>query len=172
MVVRAGCDPALGSVLGNHLLAGYPPPASAVVAGFWPLPGEIDLRPFLGKLAALGHVIVLPVTPQRGEALSFRRWQPGDGVVAERFGTMAPTGELRVPDFLLVPLLAFDRRGHRLGYGAGYYDRTLAGLPGAIRVGCAFAVQELDEVPAGPYDVPLHAIATEHGVFRCEASPT
>ena len=93
-------------------------------------------------------------------------------MIAERFGTHRPIGELMVPDYLLVPLLAFDRHGHRLGYGAGYYDRTLAELPGAVSIGCAFAAQELDEVPAGPYDVPLHAIATEHGVLRCKASPT
>ncbi len=171
LTVRTGCDPSLGVVAGRHLLAGYPPPAGAVIAGFWPLPGEIDLRPLLHEFAACGHFVVLPVTPKRGEALSFRRWQPGEIMVAERFGTQRPTGEIMVPDFLLVPLLAFDRRGHRLGYGAGYYDRTLAGLPRAIAVGCAFAAQEMDEVPAGPYDVKLHAIATELGVLRCEASP-
>ena len=142
------------------------------MAGFWPLPGEIDLRPLLHELASRGHIVVLPVTPKRGEALSFRRWRSGDAMVAERFGTLRPIGETMVPDFLLVPLLTFDRRGHRLGYGGGYYDRTLAGLPRATAIGCAFAAQEVDEVPAGPYDVPLHAIATELGVIRCEAGHT
>ncbi len=170
--MRGTCDPALGETVGWHLLAKFPPSVGAIVAGFWPLPGEIDLRPLLRELASRGHAIVLPVTPKRGEKLSFRRWQPGDAMIAERFGTLRPVGEPMVPDYLLVPLLAFDRRGHRLGYGAGYYDRTLAELPGAVTVGCAFAAQELDEVPAGPYDVPLHAIATEHGVLRCKASPT
>ena len=74
---------------------------------------------------------------------------------------------MRVPDFLLVPLLAFDRRGYRLGYGAGYYDRTLAGLPGRFALGVGYAAQELDEVPAGPYDVRLDAVATERCVMFC-----
>ena len=86
-------------------------------------------------------------------------------MVAERFGTRRPVGEPAVPEYLLVPLLAFDRRGYRLGYGGGFYDRTLAALPGAVAVGCGFAAQELDEVPVGPYDIRLAAIATELGVI-------
>jgi 5-formyltetrahydrofolate cyclo-ligase len=74
------------------------------------------------------------------------------------------------PAMLLVPLLAFDRCGNRLGYGAGYYDRTLAGLPGAFALGCAFAAQEMDTVPAGPQDVRLAAVATEHGIIDCQTS--
>jgi 5-formyltetrahydrofolate cyclo-ligase len=84
---------------------------------------------------------------------------------AERFGTFAPDGEVLRPDWLFVPLLAFDRRGHRLGYGGGYYDRTLAGLPGATAIGCAFAAQEMARVPIGPNDIALHAIATEAEAF-------
>jgi 5-formyltetrahydrofolate cyclo-ligase len=72
------------------------------------------------------------------------------------------------PDFLLVPLLAFDRAGRRLGYGAGYYDRTLAALPGRPAIGCAYAVQEVEAVPAGPQDARLDAVATERGVIVCE----
>ena len=171
LLIRARCDPNAGKALGDHLLRDYPPPPGAIVAGFWPLAGEIDLRPLLHELILRGHEVVLPVTPPRGQALSFRQWRPGDEIIAERFGTMRPVGELGVPDFVLVPLLAFDRSGHRLGYGAGYYDRTLATLPGVIAVGCAFAAQELDEVPAGPYDVRLAAIATERGVIPCKVDP-
>ncbi|MES2713920.1 MAG: 5-formyltetrahydrofolate cyclo-ligase, partial [Pseudomonadota bacterium] len=71
------------------------------------------------------------------------------------------------PDAVLVPLLAFDRAGGRLGYGGGYYDRTLAGLPGAIAIGCAFASQEVPEVPTGPHDWRLPMVATEAGLIRC-----
>ena len=170
-LVRAECDPVSGHALGQHLLRDFPPPAGAVVAGFWPLVGEIDICPLLHALSQRGHKIVLPVTPRRGTALTFRLWRPGDALVAEQFGTMRAIGDLAVPDFLLVPLLAFDRNGHRLGYGAGYYDRTLAGLPGATAIGCAFAAQELDAVPTGPYDVPLAAIATERGVLHVKATP-
>ena len=88
-------------------------------------------------------------------------------MIAERFGTLRPDGPEIVPDLLFVPLLAFDRRGRRLGYGGGYYDRTLAALPGAIAVGCAFAAQEMDEVPAGPHDIALDAVATEREVIDC-----
>ncbi len=165
LAVRAGCDPGWGTALGAHLLRELPPAPGAVVAGFWPLAGELDVLPLLHTLIERGYKIVLPVTPNIGNPLNFRLWRPGDVMIRERFGTMCPTGEPAVPDYLLVPLLAFDRRGGRLGYGGGFYDRTLAGLPGAVAVGCAFAAQELDEVPVGPYDVRLAAIATERGVI-------
>ena len=169
LIVRAGLDPVVAGLgLTEAVLRDAPPPLGAVVAGFWPLAAEIDVRPLLLALHDRGHPIVLPVTPKRGHPLSFRLWRPGDGFETERFGTIRPTGELRIPDFLLVPLLAFDRTGARLGYGAGYYDRTLAGLPGRFTLGCAFAEQEVDSVPVGPYDRRLNAVATDRGVIRCE----
>jgi 5-formyltetrahydrofolate cyclo-ligase len=168
LAARAACDPAVGAALAEHVLRERPPPPGAVVSGFWPMGQEIDIRPLLHALHERGHPIVLPETPKRGNPLIFRLWRPGDALVAERFGTMRPGGEVRAPDFLLVPLLAFDRRGRRIGYGAGYYDRTLAGLPGRYRLGVAYAAQELDEVPAGPYDARLDAVATERGVIDCK----
>jgi 5-formyltetrahydrofolate cyclo-ligase len=166
--VRAGCDPALGTALARIVLDQAPPPADALVAGFWPLEGEIDIRPLLDALAARGHRLALPVTPKRGEPLTFRAWSPGAPLMRERFGTMCPTEAAPsvTPDFLLVPLLAFDRTGARLGYGQGFYDRTLPGLPGAGLLGCAFAAQEMAHVPCGPEDVRLPAVATERGVVR------
>jgi len=166
---RTGHDPALGVLLGEHLLGTLPPSAGAVVAGYWPLPGEIDIRPLLLALAARGHRVALPVTTRGGQPLAFGAWRPGEALMPGRFGTMTPSGPNIVPDVLLVPLLAFDRRGHRLGYGAGYYDRTLASLPLARAIGCAFAAQEMAAVPSGPYDVKLGAIATEAGVILCPA---
>jgi 5-formyltetrahydrofolate cyclo-ligase len=165
---RAGHDPAeAGAALARHLLAVWTPPPAAVISGFWPMGDEIDTRPLLHSLHAQGHDIALPVTPKRGNPLSFRLWRPGDVLIPEKFGTMRPTGPDRIPDVLLVPLLAFDRHGRRLGYGGGFYDRTLAGLPGRLAIGCAYAVQELDEVPAGPYDARLAMVATEAGVIEC-----
>jgi 5-formyltetrahydrofolate cyclo-ligase len=200
LAARVGCDPAqsaaasavAGAALAAHVLRDCSPPAGAVVSGVWPLGGEIDLRPLMEALHARGHPVVLPVTPPRGHPLTFRLWRPGDALVRERFGTMVPVPVERpdglppdglppdgraaakalVPDFLLVPLLTFDQRGHRLGYGGGYYDRTLAALRrtggAGFALGCAFAAQEVDAVPVGPNDVALDAVATECGVIRCK----
>lgn len=169
LALRAGCDPvASGMALAEQVLASCPPPPGAVVSGFWPIGEEIDIRPLLQALHARGHVIALPVTPRRGNPLSFRTWQPGDVLQPERFGTFRPVGTECVPDFLLVPLLAFDRRGYRLGYGAGFYDRTLATLPRRFALGVAYAVQQVEAVPTEPHDVRLDAVATERGVIFCK----
>jgi 5-formyltetrahydrofolate cyclo-ligase len=167
--LRKGFDPAAsGAAVGEAVLRDCPPPAGAAVSGFWPIGEELDIRPLLHALHARGHPIVLPVTPRRGNPLTFRLWQPGDALEPERFGTFRPIGAERAPDFLLVPLLAFDRRGYRLGYGAGFYDRTLESLPGRFALGVAYAMQEQPEVPAGPRDMRLDAVATETGVVFCK----
>jgi 5-formyltetrahydrofolate cyclo-ligase len=167
ITARQGLDPiACGRALARHVMSECPPPPDAVVSGFWPMALEIDVRGLLRALHECGNPVVLPVTPGRGQALTFRRWHPGDALEAERFGTLRPIGEEMVPDMLLIPLLAFDPRGRRLGYGGGFYDRTLAGLPGRFRLGCAFAAQRMDAVPIGPYDITLDAVATEQGVIR------
>jgi 5-formyltetrahydrofolate cyclo-ligase len=168
LAARVGCDPALGRQVGVHLLRLMPPPEGAVVAGFWPMDGEIDIRPLLHHLHHVGHKIVLPETPEAGNPLTFRLWQPDSRMIREGFGTYRPDGEIQLPDFLLVPLLAFDRNGHRLGYGGGFYDRTLAQLRDRTAVGCAFAAQMLDAVPVGDYDALLDAVATETGVLLFE----
>ncbi len=165
LAARAGQDPSLGVHLAGRLLGGWRFRSGSVIAGFWPLAGEIDIRPLLLALAGRGHPVVLPVTPARGNPLSFQRWRPGDVLVQERFGTVRPTGEPMAPDLLLVPLLAFDGCGRRLGYGGGFYDRTLAGLPGRIAIGCAFAAQHVDCVAADVHDIPLQAVATERGLM-------
>ena len=135
-----------------------------IVAGVWPLPGEPDLRPLWHLLHRRGHRILLPQTPPRGEALRFWPWQPGCAMIAGRFGTLHPADGLPVvPEVMFVPFLAFDREGYRLGYGGGYYDRTLAALPGVRAVGYGFSFQQVDAVPRGPFDLPLSCIVTEKG---------
>ena len=165
---RAEWDPALGSVLSQHALDAVPLLPHAVVGGFWPMRGEINIRPLLYALAERGHVVALPETLP-GQPLAFRRWHPGMAMVDEPFGTQRPVGVVVTPRVLFVPLLAFDRRGGRLGYGGGYYDRTIEALPGVAVVGCAYAAQEVESVPAGPHDKLMQAVATERGVIRCEA---
>jgi len=168
MAARTTQDPGCGMRLAGHVLR-HPPAPGAAIAGFWPLRDEIDIRPLLLALIGRGHPVLLPETPPRGHPLTFRRWRPGTPMVSERFGTCRPDAPHGVPDLLLVPLLAFDRRCNRLGYGGGYYDRTIAALPGVRTIGCAYAAQRVDDVPVLPHDAPLDAVATETGVhFRSE----
>jgi 5-formyltetrahydrofolate cyclo-ligase len=157
-----------GVALCAHVLRDAPPPPGAVVAGFWPMGHEIDVRPLMRALEARGHQLCLPRTPRRGLPLDFRAFAFGDAMAKGPFGTLQPPPEAPpvVPGWVIVPLLAFDRAGRRLGYGGGYYDRTLAALPGVRTLGVAFACQEMEMVPAGRFDAPLDAVATEQGVMR------
>ena len=159
-----------GAALAEHVLRRLAPPDGAVVSGFWPIGQEIDIRPLLAQLHEKGHPIVLPVTPKRGNPLTFRLWHPDDPLIAEPFGTFRSEGPERAPDFLLVPLLGFDRRGYRVGYGGGFYDRTLTSLPGRFALGCAYAGQEVQEVPIGPGDVALNAVATDRDIIICRTT--
>lgn len=165
-MARASCDPAWGRALPDHA-AGWPLPGMAV-AGFWPLPDEIDTRPLLRAWHEAGCRVLLPRTGAAGQPLTFHAWQPGTVLVPGRFGTMAPEGPAMVPDALLVPLLAYDGAGRRLGYGGGFYDRTLAALPGRALLGCGFSAQKVAHVPAGPHDIRLPAVVTERGIERFE----
>jgi 5-formyltetrahydrofolate cyclo-ligase len=154
--------------LAEAMLAQHAPPKGAIIAGYWPMGDEMDPRPLMLALASRGHAIALPVTPPRGQPLAFHAWAPGAALRPGPMGTSEPVaGEELRPDVLLVPLLAFDRAGRRLGYGGGYYDRTLAALPGAKPIGIAYAGQEMPEVPAGPQDMRLPLIATEDSVISC-----
>jgi 5-formyltetrahydrofolate cyclo-ligase len=157
----------------DRLVRGFRLPAGGVVSGYWPLEDELDPRPCMDRLADLGHPLALPRVQGRGRPLAFHSWGPGDPLFAGPFGVMQPDPEAPVvsPRILLVPLLAFDRQGRRLGYGAGYYDMVLRDLraraPGTVAIGVAFAVQEVDEVPTGPRDEVLDAVVTERQLHRC-----
>jgi len=147
---------------------------AAVLAAFWPIRDEIDPRPLLNHLAARGVVLALPVVTRRGTPLLFRRWAPGGPLVSRPFGLSEPPDDAPIvtPDVLLVPLAAFDRSGGRIGYGAGHYDATLRALRAARpvhAVGYAFAVQEVDRVPAEAHDEPLDAVVTDKGVILCRS---
>lgn len=137
------------------------------IAAVWPLAEEVDLRPLCHALSEAGRQVLLPETTPKGSPLIFRRWTPSSSMIAGRFGTSHPEGEIEVPDLVLVPFLAFDRSGYRLGYGGGYYDRTLAAL-NVPAIGFGFAGQQIDAVPTGPYDIPLKTIVTEYGVLQTD----
>jgi 5-formyltetrahydrofolate cyclo-ligase len=143
----------------------------AIVAGFMPMKSEIDPLPLMRKLAAAGARLALPVVAGPGQPLTMRAWAFGEPLVAGVWGIREPPpiAPAVAPDLLLVPLLAFDRAGHRIGYGAGYYDMTIAALRAqrvVVAIGVAFAAQEIAAVPATPRDVPLDLVLTEHEVIN------
>jgi 5-formyltetrahydrofolate cyclo-ligase len=137
-----------------------------VVAGYWRIKDEMDCQPILIRLMDSNQPVCLPVVLGDDEPLELRLWEPGTPLYEAGFGTLAPSelAPLVEPDVILMPLLGFDRRGTRLGYGGGYYDRTLTWLSKRPRlVGLAFAAQELDMIPREAHDVPLDMIVTESG---------
>jgi len=145
----------------------------AVVAGYWPIGDEIDCRPLMDRLAMLGCALALPVVTAAGQPLDFRRWSPGEELAKGAFATRHPieAAAVAVPNVLLLPLLAFDDQGFRLGYGGGYYDRTLDLLRARAQVrviGLAYASQRVAAVPHDRHDQRLDGVATEDGLIVME----
>jgi 5-formyltetrahydrofolate cyclo-ligase len=137
-----------------------------IVSGFMPLKSEISPLPLLRKLAALGATLALPAIAGRGQPLIMRAFAFGDELDTGQWGIREPKPEKRevVPDIMLVPLLAFDREGRRIGYGAGYYDMTIAKFRAgkdAVALGVAFAAQEIADVPVTERDARLDLVLTE-----------
>jgi 5-formyltetrahydrofolate cyclo-ligase len=148
------------------------------IAGYWAVSGELPLAAILGGLRARSQVYLLPVVGEDG-LLRFAPWRPGIEIATNRFGIPEPVcapGELVAAaslDVVLVPLLGFDRRGHRLGFGGGYYDRSFAFLndearPGRpLLVGIGYAAQEIDAIEPASWDVRLDYIATDRELVDC-----
>ena len=169
--VAAEAAPDAGPRLARNFLDAIDPAAGTVVSVFWPLPGELDTQPLMEALIARDCQVVLPVMQGAGRPLIFRAWQPGDRLVAAGFGTREPGPDKaeRTPELVVAPLLAFDRAGYRLGYGGGFYDRTLAKLRAAaplLSVGITFAGQEAPSVPHDDKDQALDWIVTEREAIR------
>jgi 5-formyltetrahydrofolate cyclo-ligase len=145
-----------------------------VVSGYSPLGSEISPLPLLRRFADAGAALALPVVAGRGQPLTMRAWSFGAPLRSGVWGIREPPPEAAevLPDVLIVPLLAFDRSGHRIGYGAGYYDMTIARLRGikpVIAAGIAYAAQEIPAVPATPRDARLDLVLTERGAIDCRA---
>jgi len=141
-----------------------------IVSGFMTFGNEINPLPLMRKLAGKGARLALPVVAGRGKALVMREWTFGAPLSAGVWGIREPTPEAAEvePDILLVPLLAFDRTGHRLGYGGGYYDRTIAELrerKHIVALGVAYSAQEVPSVPVSPRDARLDLVLTEREVI-------
>ena len=167
---RGGLDEAERRAAADGLLATWrrelPVEAPAIVSGFWPIKDELDVRPLLVDLINRGCQVVLPVVQGKGQPLVFRAWRPGDALEAGVFNTLQPSTKRETldPQVLIVPLLACDREGWRLGYGGGFYDRTLAGLRAGRRVtaiGVGFDAQLVDDVPHGAGDERLDWLLTD-----------
>lgn len=150
-------------------IAELPVPEDAVIGVYWSHGDEMDTAPLMARLVQRGHGVALPVVAAPGAPLVFKTWTPETRMDSGAYGIPAPAGDAPVvtPAVFVVPLLAFDAAGARLGYGGGYYDRTLRALRASNRVyaiGLGFAGQELEQIPTHDGDEPLDAIVTEQGI--------
>ncbi|MBV6633435.1 MAG: 5-formyltetrahydrofolate cyclo-ligase [Alphaproteobacteria bacterium] len=151
-----------------ELVAGWDGPR--VVSGYWPIRGEIDSRPIMAGLIAAGHQITLPVVVARERPMIFRRWTPDTEMIKGDLPVYEPEPDAPelLPDTLLIPMLAFDQHGFRLGMGGGFYDRTvpeLRKLGPVTLIGLAHHAQQGEDLPREPHDVPLDWIVTDQGAM-------
>ncbi len=167
----AGSRPELSRRIGQQFLASVPVPPGAVIAAYFAIGDEADPSSLVMDLRQRGHRIVLPRVAGRDRPLDFHLWSEGAELVRGGFGLSEPSRDWPklAPDVLIVPLLAFDRQGYRIGYGAGYYDRTLHLLrqtKAIVAAGFAFSVQEFADLPHADHDERLNWIVTDTGAVR------
>ncbi|WP_448502089.1 5-formyltetrahydrofolate cyclo-ligase [Sphingomonas sp.] len=147
-------------------------PSRPVVASYLPVGSEADPAPLVEQARRHGCAIALPWVGSMPGVMRFLAWDAGTALETGPHGLVQPPADTAecAPDIVLVPLLAFDARCHRLGQGAGYYDRALAMLPDAWRLGVAWSVQQVPSVPVDCWDIPLHGVVTEREYFERPAS--
>ena len=157
-----------GSEATDTLLGFLKPHLGQTISAYMPIRTEVDILPAMAVLAGSGPVAV-PIVLGRGQALEFHRWRPDMAMQDGPFGARVPVdGEPVVPQVVILPLLAFDARGYRLGYGGGFYDRSLETLRAngpVLAVGFAYGAQQVDTVPIEPTDQRMDAMVTERGVL-------
>jgi 5-formyltetrahydrofolate cyclo-ligase len=178
-VARRDALPAAGRARAAEAIAARPFPIAikpgTIVSGFSSLKSEINPVPLLRRLADQGAQLALPVVAGKGQPLIMRAWSFGEPLDSGVWGIREPKPEAPevAPDILIVPLLAFDRTGNRIGYGAGYYDMTIAKLRAmkpTVAIGMAFAAQQIDAVPVTPRDARLDLVLTEREIIDLRGS--
>jgi len=166
---------AMSRAAAEHFLAARLHAGADVISGYRPIRTEIDVSPLMEALHAAGHRLCVPVIQGKGLALRFREWAPGAAMEEGSFGALVPAaGDWLEPVLLIAPLVAFDPGGWRLGYGGGFYDRTLLELRAkrrTVAVGFAYSAQQVPEVPRDATDQPLDALVTEKGLIRLPKRP-
>jgi len=169
---KATTGPLAGDLLQAQFLDHVPMAPSAVVAGYWPMNDEMNPVPLLKRLIKDGVQCALPVVVAKGKPLEFRDWHPDLALEDGPFGTSHPhaSADVTSPGIVMLPLLAFDASGYRLGYGGGYYDRTLADMKSSgssvLAVGIGYQSQQIDAVPHGELDQRLDWVVTENGTHQ------
>ncbi len=168
MALPSDTHAALSAAIRQRLDGHFPALAQSVAAFCWPVQNEPDLLPLVGELVARGGRVALPVVVRPGEPLAFREWWPGQPLAPDRYDIPTPTdGDFVTPQVLLLPVNAFDADGYRIGYGGGFFDRTLAALdPVPLAIGVGFDFQEVATTHPQPHDRPLDAIVTESRILR------
>jgi len=169
MAVRKGAHAAAsgaGKAAARHVLAWLETvPEVRSVSGYMPIYSELDIMPLMRALHGRGYVLSTPVIMGKAMPLRFRAWTPESRMVRGPFGAMVPeSGDWLRPDLLLCPMLAFDATGQRMGYGGGFYDRSIAALAPVRALGFAYGAQQVESVPHEATDMPLEGVATEAGI--------
>lgn len=169
ILVRRSLDVATRRILAARIAAGLDAAlaeGSGVIACYWPIRGEPDLRPWIAAQVERGAVCALPVVVERGQPLRFHRWRPGERLRPGHWNIPVPENPVPVePDIVIAPLVGFDSGCYRLGYGGGFFDRTLARLRGRVRaIGVGYASARLATIFPQWHDVPMDLLVTEEGV--------
>lgn len=167
--IRDDAAKRMAEIAAETFLADVPRTPESTIALYWPIRGELDTRPLMAALIDSGAKVCLPVVLADDQPLIFRLWDGQSPLEPSGFATLAPGPDApeAVPDIILMPLAGFDATGQRLGYGKGFYDRTLAALPSApLLIGFGFSIQQVDQIAAEGHDVPMHMMITEKGLMR------
>ncbi|MEI4232322.1 5-formyltetrahydrofolate cyclo-ligase [Roseovarius sp. D22-M7] len=164
---RRAAGEALAGHLRDLLAARFGEMRDRVVSAYWPINGEPDLRPLMADLHAAGATVALPLVEVKRSPLVFRHWSPATRMVRGDWNIPVPpdTAAAVTPEITLAPLMGWDPAGYRLGYGGGYFDRTLAALsPRSVTIGVGFQAARLDTIHPQPHDIALDFIVTEAGL--------